>query len=72
MCCDGKNRPIVDPQVCVGCGECVNECPGGAEIWFEWNGLWLPHVLKCCATSCNGECFNVCPVNALSETPCPA
>lgn len=69
MCHDG-NRPVMDVQVCVNCGKCVNECPGGLDVWYIFGVQWLPDIAKCCETSCDGECWDVCPVCALGTHPC--
>ena len=62
-----KAEFAVDRDKCVGCGRCINVCPGGVLRMvggapvidefddFGWNGCW-----KC------GHCLAVCPVGARS------
>lgn len=53
--------PKVDPEVCTGCGACMEVCPVNA-IMIE-NG-----VAKIVEDKCRGcyACQNVCPVGAIS------
>lgn len=62
-----KAEFAVDRDKCVGCGRCINVCPGGVLRMvggapvidefddFGWNGCW-----KC------QHCLAVCPVGAIS------
>lgn len=71
MCYNGQ-RPVIDVQVCVQCEKCCEACPGHSDVWY-WTAnmeYLLPDILACCNTSCNGECWNVCPVCALGEHSC--
>ena len=44
---------------CVGCGDCVNECP--VEVITEQDGKYLVDPDSC--VEC-GSCTEVCPVDA--------
>ena len=53
-------RPLVDPEKCVGCGECARNCAHngpkmeGSVMKIDWSAC-----MGC------GRCLDVCPVNAL-------
>jgi ferredoxin len=49
---------IIDPEVCMGCMQCVEKCPHG--VLFEHRQMSVP--IKC--TLC-GECALACPREAL-------
>jgi ferredoxin len=57
--CDDGNRARKE---CIGCGECVEECPGGA-ITLDEDGLAVVDEEKC--TGCK-KCTKACPVDAIS------
>ena len=55
---EGENMVVIDPEVCIDCGVCVDECPAnaiepdtieGAEKWVALNGkyakLW-PNITE--------------------------
>lgn len=75
MCYDNK-RPVCDPDECVLCDKCHDECPNEAfyphEDPFTHEQMLLVDVEKCCSATCGGECWNVCPVCCLGEYPCPS
>ena len=46
---EGENMVVIDPEVCIDCGVCVDECPAnaiepdtieGAEPWVALNGKY--------------------------------
>ncbi|MBW2193049.1 MAG: response regulator [Deltaproteobacteria bacterium] len=72
-----RQKPsLVDPDLCIGCGECVNVCP--VEVPDAFNvgmtarkAIYLPHnipntyvidMITC--TRC-GECETICPTQAI-------
>ncbi len=50
---------IIDKHCCIGCGDCVNECPVGA---ISMNDVAEVDELLC--VDC-GECIDVCPVECI-------
>ncbi|HPS92238.1 MAG TPA: 4Fe-4S binding protein [Methanothrix sp.] len=52
----------VDESKCIGCGECVGECPAGA-VSIGDDGTAVVDKEKC--TGC-GKCAKSCPVEAIS------
>ncbi|MCE5259566.1 MAG: electron transfer flavoprotein subunit alpha [Chloroflexi bacterium] len=53
-------RLVIDKELCIGCGQCVDACPFGALALHDN----LVAVSEAC-TAC-GACLEVCPVEALS------
>ena len=44
---EGENMLVINPEECIDCGVCVDECPPGAIVedtedntWFELNDKW--------------------------------
>jgi ferredoxin len=56
----------VDPDICTGCGICVNVCPDGFAME---NGLAR---VKDASASCAAEARDVCPVSAIRDGDTPA
>jgi uncharacterized protein len=55
-----STRPIIFPNLCIGCGECANTCPSSA-IAVETKILSIDlNACKGC-----GECLRACPVHAI-------
>ncbi len=52
-------NPKIDPEVCTGCGICVDICPTGA---IELNDVAKIIVDKC--SNCR-DCIDECPVEAI-------
>jgi ferredoxin len=53
--------PMIDRQVCIGCGECVAQCP--THALGQWQGkaaLVTPHLCIYCA-----DCETLCPSGAI-------
>jgi coenzyme F420-reducing hydrogenase beta subunit len=53
---------VVNQDLCIGCGVCVNQCPSGA-LKMVWNkiGFLVPDIVGNC--DLNGLCLSVCPFN---------
>ena len=58
-----SNSIIIDEQNCIGCGQCVNDCPNG-YLYLE-NGT--AHTRESGCIEC-GHCYAVCPKNAVHMT----
>lgn len=53
--------PSIDHNLCIGCGECVAQCPTGAlGRQNEKATLVHPHLCIYCA-----DCETLCPVGAI-------
>jgi Pyruvate/2-oxoacid:ferredoxin oxidoreductase delta subunit len=53
--------PVVDREICTGCGECVQRCPAGA---VALHGGQVEFVATERCTYC-GVCEDVCPEGAV-------
>ncbi|MFC1813712.1 response regulator [Thermodesulfobacteriota bacterium] len=74
-----RQKPsLVDPDLCIGCGECVKVCPVDVPDAFNVNmtkrkAIYLPvphnipntYVIDMIACTRCGECEPVCPTNAI-------
>lgn len=52
---------VVDPEKCIACGICINQCPTDA-ITVDTDGKAVINADLCIAC---GICANVCPVDAI-------
>jgi carbon-monoxide dehydrogenase iron sulfur subunit len=52
---------VVDVEVCIGCGVCVDACPYGAIVVDEQLGV----ALKCDLCGGEPECAAMCPSGAI-------
>ncbi len=58
-------EPKVDPELCIGCGNCIDIC---AEV-FEMGDDDLAHVIegsKCDDRECCKDAADSCPVDAIT------
>ena len=54
--------PVVDFDLCIGCGSCVETCPEVFEL--KDDKAWVVGPDKCDTCDCE-EAMNVCPVEAI-------
>jgi NADH-quinone oxidoreductase subunit F len=63
LICEGTYTVYIDPQLCDGCGLCIEACPEKAII----GGEGLIHVIESDKCSKNLKCLKVCPQNAIKK-----
>ena len=56
-------KPVVDEELCIGCGECVDKCPEVFELRDDKAYVIGPD--KCGTCNCE-ETVDICPVQAIS------
>jgi thioredoxin reductase len=56
-------HPIVDEGLCIGCGECVRNCPEQDVLVTFRNKARVAHAVECVG---HGICERVCPVGAIT------
>ncbi len=56
--------PVIDRDLCIACGSCVEYCPGGAVRIVDGKAA----VVDAAACSYCTDCEAICPVGAIS---CP-
>lgn len=73
------NSAYVNPEKCVGCGDCIRECPRNMIEMADYKGVKQmacsskgdrEERIKVCETGCIGcgDCADNCPNNAISMT----
>jgi len=55
-------KPVVDPDTCIGCGQCETYCPDQAAKPVEGEDFYAFDLDYC--KGC-GICADVCPTNAI-------
>lgn len=55
--------PLIDPQLCDGCGLCVHACPTKALMLWEGKAI-VANPLAC---EYSGLCEAVCPTQAITR-----
>jgi len=58
-----KDTPIIDKELCIGCGACVSACPSEVLSLNDDDKAYVENPEAC--TQC-GECAEVCPTEAIS------
>ena len=59
------HKPVVDPNLCVGCGQCQEACPVEGKAVHSGNGKKAEYDYnKCIRCYC---CQEICPVKAISR-----
>ncbi len=56
-------RPVVDQELCIGCGHCTELCPEVFQLEDEKSQVVGPD--KCGTCNCQ-EAIDTCPVQAIS------
>ena len=61
-----RGRPIFDPDKCIGCAGCANNCPAREILVFDI--CQERRLIKYIGRRCNycGRCADVCPENAIT------
>ncbi|CAB50377.1 NADH-quinone oxidoreductase subunit I [Pyrococcus abyssi] len=64
-----RGVPHIDPELCIGCGACVNACPPDALImeWDKENGVKRLTFNAARCIRCY-RCVEVCPTGAMQGT----
>jgi ferredoxin len=58
-------KPVVDYDLCIGCGSCVEICPEVFELGEDGTKVFVIADNKCNTCDCE-EAAGVCPVEAIS------
>lgn len=63
LVCKGSYTLYIDPQICDGCGICLEKCPQGAIV----GGPQMIHVID--TKKCNKSliCMEICPKDAIKK-----
>ncbi len=56
-------KPVVDLELCIGCGACVDTCPEVFELRDEKAYVIAPE--KCNTCNCK-ETVDICPMQSIS------
>lgn len=57
--------PLVDREVCIGCGDCVETCPNGVFVLDERQNTVAVAKPENCVVLCD-KCAGFCPQHAIS------
>jgi ferredoxin len=56
--------PVVDKDLCIGCGACIEACPQVFELKDD-DKASVVHPEKCSVCDCQGA-IDICPVMAIT------
>ena len=62
--CFSAEKVYIDPKLCVGCGDCMDECP---QDCIEGRTGYI-HMIDEFACTCCGKCVEVCEEKAVIKT----
>lgn len=57
-------KPVIDYDLCIGCGSCVEVCPEVFELKDDEKAYVIAPE-KCATCSCE-DAANICPVEAIT------
>jgi len=57
--------PRIDPEACIGCGECLETCPNGVYVLNEQENKMEIANPENCVVLCD-KCAGFCPLDAIS------
>ena len=60
----GSFYPVIAPELCGGCGTCVEACPEGEVLGLINGKAALVQPAKCVG---HGACMEVCPLDAITK-----
>lgn len=58
-----KPRPVINANLCIGCGSCVDACPESGTLGLSGGKAILLNPASCVG---HAKCVEVCPTSALS------